>query len=125
MESKPVRRQFRGVLQMAALAAVLLTARASLADHYRVPSGSMEPTVHTGDHIVVAKSAYGLRVPFTDAWVVRFGGPKRGDVVVLLSPDDQETILLKRVVAVEGESVEVKRGRCSINGATLAEPWAS
>lgn len=119
------KRRVRTVLQCAAIAAALLTTRASLADHYRVPSGSMEPTIHTGDHILVEKVAYGVRVPLTDIWLTRFAAPKRGDVVVLSSPEDGETVLLKRIAAVEGETVEVSRGRVSIAGHTLDEPWAS
>lgn len=125
MSSPSNRRPFHGVIQVAALAAGLLTTRASFADHYRVPSGSMEPTVHTGDHILVEKAAYGLRLPLTDTWLARFDPPKHGDVVVLSSPEDGETVLLKRVAAVEGETVEVRRGRVSIGGQTLDEPWAS
>jgi signal peptidase I len=125
MRSPLTRGSFRSVLQVAALAVGLSTTRASFADHYRVPSGSMEPTVHTGDHILVDKVAYGLRVPMTDTWVARFDGPKRGDVVVLSSPEDGTTVLLKRIAAVEGEIVEVRRGHVSIDGRTVAEPWAS
>lgn len=122
---------FRTVLQLASAAAIALTARASLADHYRVPSGSMQPTVHVGDHIVVAKAAYGLRVPLTDTYLVRFAAPARGDVVVLEPPDDEAksaveadvigSVLLKRVVAVEGDLVEVKDGRVHIDGREVPE----
>jgi signal peptidase I len=118
------RGRLRGLLQVAALAAVALTARASFADHYRVPSGSMEPTVHTGDHIVVAKAAYGLRVPLTDRWLVRFSDPARGEVVVLESPENG-SVLLKRVVAVSGDRVEVRDGHVLLDGRAIEEPWAS
>jgi len=116
--------RLRGVLQVAAIAAIALTARASFADHYRVPSGSMEPTVHTGDHIVVAKAAYGLRVPLTDAYLVRFSHPARGQVVVLESPENGN-VLLKRVVAVAGDQVEVRDGHVLLDGRPIDEPWAS
>jgi signal peptidase I len=105
----------RSVVSFATVAAVSLVARASLADHYRVPSGSMEPTVHTGDHVVVDKLAYGLRVPMTDTYAVAFGGPARGDVVVLDSPDSPD-VLLKRVVATAGDRVEVTGGHVVIDG---------
>jgi signal peptidase I len=122
---------FRTVLQVASAAVVALTARASLADHYRVPSGSMEPTVHVGDRIVVSKAAYGLRLPLTDTYLVRYGAPARGDVVVIEPPDDESTrgmdadvlgsVLLKRVVAVEGDLVEVKDGHVHIDGREVPE----
>jgi signal peptidase I len=122
---------FRTVLQLASAAAIAFTARASLADHYRVPSGSMQPTVHVGDHIVVSKAAYGLRVPMTDTYLVHFAAPARGDVVVLEPPDDEAksamdadvigSVLLKRVVAVEGDLVEVKDGHVHIDGREVPE----
>ena len=94
---------------------VLFAARSSLADHYHVPSGSMQPTVEVGDRVLVSKAAYGLRVPFTGLEVVRRHEPARGDVVVLASPDDGAT-LLKRIVAVPGDRVEVRRGRLVLDG---------
>lgn len=122
---------FRTVLQLASAAAVAFTARASLADHYRVPSGSMEPTVHVGDRIVVSKAAYGLRLPLTDTYLIRYAAPARGDVVVIEPPDDESrhatdadvlgSVLLKRVVAVEGDLVEVKDGRVHIDGREVPE----
>jgi signal peptidase I len=122
---------FRTVVQLGAAAAVALTARASLADHYRVPSGSMEPTVHIGDHIVVSKMAYGIRLPLTDMYLVRYATPARGDVVVIEPPDDESkhvadgdvigSVLLKRVVAVAGDLVEVRDGHVHIDGREIPE----
>ena len=100
-------------------AAALTVTRASLADHYKVPTGSMEPSVEPGDRIVVAKAAYGIRIPFTDAWLVRWADPSPGDVVVLDSPEDG-SVLLKRVVALEGEVVEVRDGKLRIDGVPVA-----
>ncbi|HEY8078410.1 MAG TPA: signal peptidase I, partial [Labilithrix sp.] len=117
-------RRFRTVLETCAFAAVAFFARASFADHYRVPSGSMEPTVQVGDHVAVAKAAYGVRVPMTDVWLARWADPARGDVVVLDSPEDGK-VLLKRVVAVAGDRVEVRDGRVRIGDRAIAEPWAS
>jgi signal peptidase I len=105
----------RDLVSIFVASAVVLVARASLADHYRVPSGSMEPTVQVGDQICVNKAAYGLRVPASQKYVVEGRAPARGDVVVLASPVDGE-VLLKRVVAVPGDVVEVSAGRVSIDG---------
>jgi signal peptidase I len=110
-----LRRTLPEVAGLALAALVLLSARSSLADHYKVPTGSMEPTVLPGDYIFVAKAAYGLRVPFTASEVIDRGSPEPGDVVVLESPVDGTT-LLKRVVAVAGERIEVKRGRLVRDG---------
>ena len=113
------RRLARRLLPIAVGAMIVLTVRSSFADHYHVPTGSMEPTVQVGDRIFVAKSAYGLRLPLTEVWVARFDGPARGDVVVLTSPTDGET-LLKRVIGLPGETVAVRAGRVIVNGAPLA-----
>jgi signal peptidase I len=99
--------------------AIALTARASFADHYIVPSGSMEPTVQVEDRVLVDKLAYGLRIPLTDVYLARFAPPSRGDVVVLTSPESG-TVLLKRVVAVGGDLVRVHDGEVEINGKTAS-----
>lgn len=105
----------RELVPVLAATAVILVARSSFADHYRVPSGSMEPTVQVGDQICVNKAAYGLRIPDTDTYILESTGPERGDVVVLTSPVDGE-VLLKRVAALPGDVVEVDAGRVTIDG---------
>ena len=97
----------------------LFAARSSLADHYYVPSGSMERTLYAGDRVVVDKQAYGLRIPFTLLKVGAGAAPARGDVVVFDSPVDG-TRLIKRVAAVADDLVEVRDGRVLINGSPLA-----
>jgi signal peptidase I len=108
----------REIVPVLAASFVVFLARSSFADHYRVPSGSMEPTVQVGDQICVNKLAYGLRVPVSETYVAHGAAPARGDVVVLTSPADGE-VLLKRVVAVPGDVVEVAAGRLAIGGAPV------
>ena len=118
----PRRRLIRLARELAVFAAVvlvLLTARSVLADHYKVPTGSMIPTVAIGDRLFVNKAAYGLRLPFTDTYMFEWEGPAAGDVVVLRSPEDGRT-LLKRVVAIPGDRIAVRDGRIRIGGATVA-----
>lgn len=97
---------------------VVFAARSTLADHYWVPTGSMLPTVREGDRLLVDKSQYGLRIPFSTVYLARFAQPAVGDVVVLKSPEDGVT-LVKRVVAVPGDRVSVRGGRLYINGAPV------
>jgi signal peptidase I len=108
-------RIFRDLLPALTAAVVVLVARSSFADHYVVPSGSMLPTVELEDHVVVNKLAYGVRVPLVPRYVVRFDGPLRGDVVVLDAPDTGIT-LLKRVVGLPGDRVEVRGAQVIVNG---------
>jgi signal peptidase I len=105
----------REIVPVLVAVAVVLVARSSFADHYVVPSGSMEPTVQVDDQVCVSKIAYGLRVPASHTYAVRGSPPARGDVVVLASPTDGE-VLLKRVVAVPGDVVEVDGGHVAIDG---------
>ncbi len=108
----------RDLLTVALALAVVVTARSSLADHYYVPSGSMLPTVEPDDHVVVDKLAYGLRIPLLSDYALHFAPPGRGDVVVLLSPDDG-IVLLKRIVGLPGDRVTVTEGTLVIDGESM------
>lgn len=92
--------------------------RLAVLDWFDVPSGSMEPTIMTGDRIFVNKSAFGLRVPFTkETWIAQWGTPNRGDIVVCYSPDEGDEVrLVKRIVAVPGDSIELRDGIIYIDG---------
>jgi signal peptidase I len=93
----------------------LFVFRGSLADHYLVPSASMAPTLLPGDRVVVDKRAYGLNVPFTEIRLIAGHEVARGDIVIFDAPDSG-TRLIKRVVAVGGDLVEVRGGRVFIDG---------
>lgn len=100
---------------------LLLVARSTLADHYHVPSGSMEQALIPGDHVLVNKAAYGLRIPFTKQVFALHNEPQPGEVVILDSPDS-DVRLIKRVVATGGDHVVLRRGRLQINGNPLTLP---
>ena len=99
--------------------ALVTVARSSLADHYYVPTGSMEYSLIPGDRVVVDKTAYGFRIPLTTIDLAGAKTPERGDVVVFDSPLDG-TRLIKRIVAVGGDRVRLEAGRLTINGTPLA-----
>jgi signal peptidase I len=89
--------------------------RTALADWNPIPSGSMRPTLLEGDVVLVNRVAYELKVPLTDIGLVRLGEPRRGDVVTFTSPRDGVR-LIKRLVAVPGDMVEMRDDRLFING---------
>jgi len=95
--------------------AVMAPIRSVIADWNDVPSGSMRPTILEGDRIYVNKLAFGLRVPFTHTWMARWGEPKRGDIVTFASPADGVR-LVKRVVGVPGDTIELRDNHLIVNG---------
>jgi signal peptidase I len=97
---------------------LILAARSSLADHYHVPTGSMEYTILPGDRIFIDKTAYGLRVPFTNVQITDGREPVAGDIAVFDSPADGVR-LIKRIVAVEGDVVSLIDGHLTVNGRPL------
>lgn len=94
---------------------VIFAVRSSLADWNDVPSGSMRPTILEGDRILVNKLAYDLKVPFTTWHLAEWGDPRRGDVVVFFSPHD-EARLVKRVIGLPGDTIELRDNALVING---------
>lgn len=93
--------------------------RSAVADWNYVPSSSMNPTLVQGDRVVVNKLAYSLRVPFTLVELFRWTIPQRGDVITFDSPKDNVN-LIKRVVAVQGDTLEMRENTLYINGAQVA-----
>jgi signal peptidase I len=94
---------------------VVTSLRSALADWNDVPTGSMKPTIQEGDRVVVNKLAYDLKIPFTTYEVAKWDDPKRGDIVVLFSPRDGVR-LVKRVIAVPGDTVQLVENSLTING---------
>jgi signal peptidase I len=96
----------------------VLVFRTFLYEAVYIPSGSMIPTLEIGDYVIVEKWAYGARLPFTGSAQATWATPKRGDIVVLLAPPGNERgdDLIKRVVAVGGDQVEVRDGHLVVNG---------
>lgn len=106
---------------LAIVLAAVTAARSSLADHYYVPSGSMQYTLMDGDRVIVNKMAYGFRIPLTKIDIFGSSTPTRGDIAVFDSPEDGTTRLIKRIVAIGGDHVLVRNGQLSINGQPLGD----
>ena len=94
---------------------VMFAIRSALADWNDVPTGSMKPTIMEGDRVWVNKLAYDLKVPFTTKHIAEWGDPQRGEIVVFYSPAD-ETRLVKRVVGVPGDTLELVNEQLFVNG---------
>jgi len=97
------------------IALVLGSLRSALADWNDVPTGSMKPTILEGDRVFVNKMAYDLRFPFTLYRIAEWGNPQRGDIIVFFSPADGKR-LVKRVVGVPGDVIEMRAGHLFLNG---------
>lgn len=89
--------------------------RGAILDLNAVPTATMKPSLQPGDRIVVNRLEYGLRIPLTDLWIWRRANPQRGEIVVLVSPQDGRRVL-KRVVALPGETIEVRGNGVIIDG---------
>lgn len=108
-------REYRSTLLFLAL---MLAFRSSYADWLRVPSGSMNPTIVEGDYIFANKHAYGWRVPFTSIRLTQGDDPARGDIAIFYSPTDG-TRLVKRVIGVPGDQIEMRDEVLYLNGHAL------
>ena len=97
----------------------VLVIRSFIFEPFRIPSGSMMPTLLEGDFIFVKKFAYGLRLPVTETKVVETGEPQRGDVVVFRLPSDPSINYIKRVIGLPGDEIVYERQRLTINGETM------
>jgi signal peptidase I len=127
---KSIARQYAESIGIALILAVVM--RSSFVEAYVIPSGSMEPTILVGDHIFVNKVAYGLRIPRTIAglpvpglssgkYLVHLGAIHHGDIVVFESPRERGLDLIKRVIGLPGDKVQVINGAVWRNGERLAD----
>jgi len=97
----------------------VLIIRSFVFEPFRIPSGSMMPTLLKGDFIFVQKYAYGIRLPVTETKIIETGSPERGDVVVFRLPSDPSVNYIKRVVGLPGDEIVYERHRLVINGETI------
>lgn len=115
--SKTPFRDYFDSVGVAILVAVLL--RAFTFEAFKIPSSSMVPTLHIGDHLFVNKIIYGLRIPFTTIKFFDFRKPKKGEVIVFINPCVPEKDYIKRVIATEGDTVEVRCDQVFVNQAPI------
>lgn len=100
---------------------VIFLLRSFLAEPFRIPSSSMEPTLEEGDFILVNKYAYGIRLPVVEKKIIEIDDPERGDVVVFRFPADPRQDYIKRVVGLPGDEIAYYRKQLHINGQPVDE----
>jgi signal peptidase I len=116
-------REYGESLLIAAIIAIIV--RSFFLQAFKIPSSSMEPTLLIGDHLLVNRLSYVVKVPFTDIVLLNLGSPARGDVVVFRYPMERDKDFIKRVIATEGETVEIRDKVIFINGKRIDDPWGS
>ncbi len=110
-------REYTESLAVALLIAFFI--RSFAIEAFRIPSGSMIPTLMIGDHIFVNKFLYGLRVPFTKKRIVHFRNPERGEAVVFMYPVDEGKDFIKRVIGLPGDRLLLQGDEILVNGKPL------
>ncbi|MBK1726475.1 signal peptidase I [Halorhodospira neutriphila] len=100
---------------------IVLLVRSFVAEPFRIPSGSMLPTLHTGDFILVNKAAYGLRLPVLGTRIAGGGEPERGDVAVFRYPRDPGEDYIKRVIGLPGDEIRYEDRTLYVNGEALEQ----
>jgi signal peptidase I len=115
-------REYAESLIIAALIAFFV--RSFVVQAFKIPSSSMEPTLLIGDHLLVNRLSYVVKVPFSDIVLLRIGQPDRGDVLVFRYPQDKTKDFIKRVIAKEGDVVEIKDKVVYVNGKKADYPQA-
>ena len=101
-----------------------LVIRTFIVQAFKIPSGSMLPTLQIGDHILVSKFIYGIKIPFTGATLIPIQKPKANDIIVFQFPKDPKLDYIKRVIGVAGDIVEIRNKRVMVNGKQFLDTHA-
>ncbi len=122
-KQKSVLREYAEAIIIALLLALFI--RTFIVQAFKIPSGSMLPTLLIGDHLLVNKFVYGVRIPFKDQdnILIPFREPESGDIIVFKYPKDPRLDYIKRVVAVGGDKIEIRNKRIWINGEAFDDPY--
>jgi len=109
--------KFREYVEAIILAIVIaFFIRTFVIQAYKIPSGSMKPTLQIGDHILVSKFNYGIKLPFLRTTLIPVGAPQRGDIVVFIYPEDRSKDFIKRLIGIPGDTIEIRNKKIFING---------
>jgi signal peptidase I len=124
-QAKTSRKKFVQEYVKPFLTAVLIAlfVRTFVVQAFEIPSGSMKPTLLVGDHLLVNKFVYGIRIPYFHIRLFPWTSPQRGDVMVFIYPLDPSKDFIKRVIGVGGEKVQIIENKIFINDKLISDPW--
>ncbi len=119
-KKKNVIREYAEAIAVAVILALFI--RTVVVQAFKIPSGSMIPTLEIGDHILVSKFIYGIKIPWTNTRLFPLKKPSHGDIMVFVYPEDKSKDFIKRVVGVPGDMLEIRGKQVFINGKPLDDP---
>jgi signal peptidase I len=114
-------REYAEAIIIAILIALFI--RTFIIQAFKIPSGSMKPTFEIGDHILVSKFIYGIKIPFLRNTLIPIGDPQRGDIVVFIYPEDRSKDFIKRVIGVSGDTIEIRNKKIYLNGLPMNDTY--
>ena len=117
-KKKSVVREYAEAIIIALILALFI--RTFVVQAFKIPSGSMIPTLLIGDHLLVNKFVYGIKNPFTDSDLISLGNPEQKDIIVFKYPENPDQDFIKRVIGVGGDRVEIKNKKVYVNGKLIA-----
>src|SRR3989442_8984239 len=120
VKTKSTFREYAEAIGMALLLALFI--RTFIVQAFKIPSGSMIPTLQIGDHILVNKLAYGIRVPFWDHYLTHFKSPERDDVLVFIFPENRSKDFIKQIIEINGDVVEIREKKIYVNNILQDDP---
>ncbi|MBF0103557.1 MAG: signal peptidase I [Desulfobacterales bacterium] len=123
---QPAKSALRENIEAICIAIVLaLFIRTFIVQAFKIPSGSMKETLQIGDHILVNKFIYGVKIPFLDTILIPVSEPKRKDIIVFRYPNEPEKDFIKRLIGEPGDQIEIKNKKLFINNTPVPdEPYA-
>jgi signal peptidase I len=122
LKKKSTLREYAEAAAIAVLLALFI--RTFVVQAFKIPSGSMEPTLLVGDHILVNKFIYGIRIPFSGKTMVPISEPHREDVIVFVYPEDKTKDFIKRVIGLPGDTLEFRDHEILVNGKLFTDKHA-
>jgi len=120
--SKSLFREYAEAIIIAIVLALII--RAFVVQAFKIPSGSMKATLFIGDHILVNKFIYGIKIPVLNKEILHFSDPKHGDIVVFRYPVDPSKDFIKRVIGLPGDIVRIENKKVYVNDRLQEEPYA-